>query len=51
MARINRNDLKVGMVLAEDIRDRNGRLLLNTGTELTEKNLRVLKDGEYWKQK
>ncbi len=31
------------MVLAEDIRDRNGRLLLKTDTKLTEKHLHVFK--------
>lgn len=43
MTRINRKDLSVRMVTAEDVHDRNGRLLLNTETELTEKHLRVFK--------
>ncbi|SEP80412.1 hypothetical protein SAMN05421693_10691 [Ectothiorhodospira magna] len=32
-----------GMVLAEDVRDRSGRLLLSAGLPLREKHIRVLK--------
>lgn len=32
-----------GMVLASDVRDRNGRLLLKAGTELTDKHLYILR--------
>jgi hypothetical protein len=32
-----------GMLLAADVRDRNGRLLLKAGTELTDKHLYILR--------
>jgi len=32
-----------GMVLAADVRDRNGRLLLKEGVELTDKHLHILR--------
>lgn len=35
--------LKPGMILAGDIRDRNGRVLLSAGAEITEKHLRIFK--------
>jgi hypothetical protein len=37
------DDLKPGMVLGGDVKDRNGRNLLSAGTELTEKHLRIFK--------
>ena len=43
MGVINLAELKPGMVLAEDLRDRNGRFLLAKGTRLTLKHLRILK--------
>jgi len=36
-------NLKPGMVLADDVRDRNGRLLLGKGAELEEKNLFIFR--------
>ena len=36
-------DLEAGMVIAEDVRDRSGRLLIGKGAELSDKTLRVLK--------
>jgi hypothetical protein len=35
------DDLEVGMVLAEDVHDQQGRLLLPSGSELTERHLRA----------
>lgn len=43
MGVINLAELKPGMVLAEELRDRNGRFLLAKGTRLTLKYLRILK--------
>ena len=43
MRNINIDDLKPGMVVAESIRDRNGRMLLGEGTELTPKHIRICK--------
>jgi HD-like signal output (HDOD) protein len=43
MGKINVNSLKVGMILAEDVKDRNGRLLLSSGLALTDKHIRILK--------
>ncbi|THB62846.1 MAG: HDOD domain-containing protein [Desulfovibrio sp.] len=43
MSALNIADLKPGMCLARDVKDRNGRLLLNAGLELTDKHLRVLR--------
>ena len=37
------DNLTEGMVLADNINDRSGRLLLNAGTELTTKQLRMLR--------
>ena len=37
------DDLAPGMVLAQDVKDRSGRLLVRTGTELTERSLKVLR--------
>ena len=43
MGIINIAELKPDMVLAEDIKDFNGRFLLTEGSKLTPKNLRILK--------
>lgn len=43
MGVINLAELKPGMVLAEELRDRNGRFLLAKDTRLTLKHLRILK--------
>jgi hypothetical protein len=43
MGAINLENIRPGMVLARDTKDPNGRVLLVSGTELTEKHLRVLK--------
>jgi len=43
MGVINLAELKPGMVLAENLRDRNGRFLLAKGTRLTLKHLRIFK--------
>lgn len=43
MGRISVNAIKPGMVLAEEVKDRNGRKLLNAGISLSEKHLRILK--------
>lgn len=32
-----------GMVLASDVKDRNGRVLLSAGSEITERHLRIFK--------
>ncbi len=37
------SELKPSMVLADDLRDRSGRLLIGKGTALTEKNIKVCK--------
>ncbi|MFP4379774.1 MAG: HDOD domain-containing protein [Candidatus Sumerlaeia bacterium] len=43
MARLNRDDLQQGMQVAEDIRDKRGRVLIGTGATLEEKHLKALK--------
>ena len=43
MARINLEDIRPGMVLASDAKDRNGRILLGAGNELTDKHLKIFK--------
>lgn len=43
MGKISVTSLQVGMVLSEDVKDRNGRLLLNSGMELSDRHLRILK--------
>lgn len=35
------DDLSAGMVIAEEVRDQQGRLLMPAGTELTERHLRA----------
>ncbi len=43
MGLINITALKEGMVLAEDVRDRNGRFIAASATALTDKHIRILK--------
>lgn len=43
MTIVNLENLKPGMVLAEDARHLNGRILLSAGNVLTEKHLRMFK--------
>lgn len=43
MGIINLEDIKVDMVLAKDIKDRSGRVLLAGGSNINEKHLRVFK--------
>ncbi|CAK0737957.1 conserved hypothetical protein [Gammaproteobacteria bacterium] len=43
MASIKINQVSAGMVIVSDVKDRNGRILLRSGTEITEKHIRVLK--------
>jgi hypothetical protein len=37
------NNLTPGMVIVADVRDRSGRLLLGAGTELDDRNIRILR--------
>ena len=43
MGMINISDVRPGMVLAADVQDRNGRVLLAKGVEITEKHVRIFK--------
>lgn len=43
MGLISINAVKPGMVLAQDVRDRNGRLLIRQGNELSDEHLRILR--------
>lgn len=43
MAKVNLDDLVAGMVLADDAVHLNGRVLLQAGTELTEKHLKIFR--------
>lgn len=43
MRQLPLSQLKPGMVLAEEVRDRNGRLLLEAGVELGERHLRIFR--------
>lgn len=36
-------NLEIGMVLASDVQDRNGRMLLGAGAELTQKHLTIFR--------
>jgi hypothetical protein len=38
---VRREQLKDGMILAEDVRDQSGRILLSAGAEIAEKHIRV----------
>lgn len=37
------DNLEIGMVLASDVKDRNGRMLLGAGAELTQKHLTIFR--------
>lgn len=43
MGRLNLDEIQPGMVLAGDVLDRNGRVLLKSGLEITDKHLKILK--------
>ena len=43
MAVIRISNIKAGQVAASDVKDRSGRTLLATGTELTEKTIKIIK--------
>ncbi len=43
MAKVSIDNLVPGMLLASDLHDRNGRLLLKAGTELTDRGLYLLR--------
>lgn len=43
MGMINIEDVKPGMILGKDLKDRSGLVLLRSGHEVTEKHLRILK--------
>jgi hypothetical protein len=43
MMRVNIVDLKPGMVLAQSVRNPQGVLLLDAGTKITKKNIRIFK--------
>jgi hypothetical protein len=43
MGLINIGDIRPGMVLAKDVKDRNGRVLLSAENELTDKHLKIFK--------
>ena len=42
MAKIKVKDLQIGMSLTEDVCDQNGRFLLSSGCELSDKHLKAL---------
>jgi hypothetical protein len=43
MGMILLDDIKPGMILNNNLKDRSGRILLGEGTEITEKHLRIFK--------
>jgi len=43
MGIINLEDIRSGMILGNDLKDRGGRVLLSGGTEITEKHLKILR--------
>lgn len=43
MGRLNIDEVQAGMVLAADVIDRNGRVLLKSGLSVTDKHLTILK--------
>ena len=43
MSKINLDAITVGMILAADVKERSGRVLLRAGTELTERHLNIFK--------
>ncbi|MFB3925991.1 MAG: hypothetical protein ACE14T_08045 [Syntrophales bacterium] len=43
MGTINLEDIRTGMILEKDVRDRSGRVLLGAGHTVSEKHLRIFK--------
>jgi hypothetical protein len=43
MGIINIEDIKAGMILGKDLKDRSGLVLLSAGHEITEKHLKILR--------
>ncbi len=43
MKRLTLDAIEPGMILATEVKDRNGRVLLSAGAEITEKHLRIFK--------
>jgi hypothetical protein len=43
MGLISLSDIRPGMILAGEVKDRNGRVLLAAGQEITEKHLKIFK--------
>ena len=43
MGKLNLDEIQPGMVLSADVVDRNGRVLLKGGLEISEKHLKILK--------
>lgn len=43
MGLINISDIRAGMILAGDVKDRNGRVLLAAGQEISDKHLKIFK--------
>ncbi len=43
MIRVNILDLKPGMILAQPVRNHQGVMLLDAGTKITKKNIRIFK--------
>ncbi len=43
MAKINLQDIRPGMVLESDLKDRNGHVLLGSNNTITEKHLKIFK--------
>jgi hypothetical protein len=43
MGRLNLDEIQAGMVIATDVLDRNGRVLLKTGLQINDKHLKILK--------
>jgi len=43
MGIINIEDIKAGMILGKDLKDRSGLVLLEAGQEITEKHLKILR--------
>ena len=41
MAKINLQDIRPGMVLESDLKDRNGPVLLGSNNTITEKHLKI----------
>lgn len=44
MKRLKNSDLQVDMIVAEDIFGRSGEIVMPTGTQLTEKNIKLLEN-------